>query len=86
MFAQISPFFDNVFSKYRCGFRKGYSTQHCKYVRKDKVFDLLKTNLWKEFYSLDHKLLTVKVDVYSFNLPALCLIYEIIVKWKTKKN
>ena len=29
MFAQISAFFDNVFSKYQCGFRKGYSTQHC---------------------------------------------------------
>ena len=29
MFAQISAFFDNIFSKYQCGFRKGYSTQHC---------------------------------------------------------
>ena len=29
MFAQISAFFDNVFSKYQCGFRKDYSTQHC---------------------------------------------------------
>ena len=28
MFAQISNFFDNVFSKYQCGFRKGYRTQH----------------------------------------------------------
>ena len=30
MFAQISAFFDYLFSKYQCGFRKGYSTQHCK--------------------------------------------------------
>ena len=30
MFAQISSFFDYVFSKCQCGFRKGYSTQHCK--------------------------------------------------------
>ena len=29
MFVQISASFDNVFSKYQCGFRKGYSTQHC---------------------------------------------------------
>ena len=28
MFVQISASFDNVFSKYKCGFRKGYSTQH----------------------------------------------------------
>ena len=30
MFTQISAFFDYVFSKYQCGFRKGYSTQHSK--------------------------------------------------------
>ena len=30
MFAQISAFFEYVFSKYQCGFWKGYSTQHCK--------------------------------------------------------
>ena len=29
IFAQISAFFDNVFSKYQCGFQKGYSIQHC---------------------------------------------------------
>ena len=28
MFAQIPVFFDNVFSKYQCGFWKGSSTQH----------------------------------------------------------
>ena len=27
---QISVFFDYSFSKYQCGFRKGYNTQHCK--------------------------------------------------------
>ena len=30
MFAQISAFFDYVFSKYQYGFRKGYSNQRCK--------------------------------------------------------
>ena len=29
MLVQISASFDNVFSKYQCRFRKGYSTQHC---------------------------------------------------------
>ena len=29
MFVQISASFDNVFTKYQCGFPKGYSTQHC---------------------------------------------------------
>ena len=27
---KISAFFDYVFSKYQCGFRKGCSTQYCK--------------------------------------------------------
>ena len=34
MFAQRSAFFDNAFSKYQCGFRKGYSTQQFESVRK----------------------------------------------------
>ena len=29
MFIQTFASFDNVFSKYQCRFRKGYSTQHC---------------------------------------------------------
>ena len=54
MFAQRSAFFDNAFSKYQCGFRKGYSTQHFnlkvlekwnKRVGKGKVFGALLTDL-----------------------------------------
>ena len=29
MFKQMSNFFDNIFSKYQYGFRKGFSTQQC---------------------------------------------------------
>ena len=29
MFKQMSQFFQNIFSKYQYGFRKGFSTQHC---------------------------------------------------------
>ena len=29
LYDQISNFFEDVFSKYQCGFRKGYSAQHC---------------------------------------------------------
>ena len=32
----MSEFFDNIFSKYQCGFRKGYSTQHCLLVMIEK--------------------------------------------------
>ena len=29
LYDQTSNFFEDVFSKYQCGFRKGYSAQHC---------------------------------------------------------
>ena len=29
MSKQLSTFFKNILSKFQCGFRKGYSTQHC---------------------------------------------------------
>ena len=29
LFKQIGTFMDNFFSKFQCGFRKGYSTQQC---------------------------------------------------------
>ena len=29
MFEQMSQFFENIFSKYQCGFQKGFSTQQC---------------------------------------------------------
>ena len=29
MYNQISPYFDSVFSKFQCGFQKGFNAQHC---------------------------------------------------------
>ena len=36
LYDQMSEFFGNIFSKYQCGFRKGYSTQHCLLVMIEK--------------------------------------------------
>ena len=52
--AQISAFFDNVFSKYQCAFWRGYGIQNCylkilekweKCVGKGKFFGALLTDL-----------------------------------------
>ena len=76
MFAQMSTFFDNIFSNQQGGFRKGYKTQHCLLVMletwkssvdKGKVFGALLTDLSKVFDCLDHELLTAKLrrNAYS---------------------
>ena len=57
---------DSFFSKYQCGFRKGYSTQQChlpmlekwkRAVDNGKAFELLLIDLSKAFDWLSHELL-----------------------------
>ena len=84
MLAQISAFFDNAFSKYQCGFRKSYSTQHYNLkmlekwkecVAKEKIFGILLTEISRVFDFLDHKSFRDKLNAYSFNLQALRLVH-----------
>ena len=58
LFKQIGTFMDNFFSKFQCGFRKGYSTQQCllaliekwkSAVDNGKSFGALLTHLSKPF-------------------------------------
>ena len=76
---QISHPFDNTFSKYQCGFRKGFSTQHClfamlekwkRFPNSDKAFGTLLTDLSKTFDCLDHQLLIAKLNTSGFSLTA----------------
>ena len=55
---QLPVFFVEIFSKFQCGFRNGYSTQHCllmmlvswkEAVDKDKAFGALMADLSKAF-------------------------------------
>ena len=36
LYDQMSSYFEDIFSKYQCGFRKGYSAQHCLLVMLEK--------------------------------------------------
>ena len=94
---QISTFFDNIFSKYQYGFRKGYSTQQClltmlekwkKSVDKGEAFGALLTDLSKAFDCLNHELLIAKLNAYGFSLPALRLVHDYLSnrKQRTKIN
>ena len=93
MFAQMSTFFNNIFSNQQCGFCKGCSTQHCllvmletwkRSVDKGKVFDALLTDLSKAFDCLDHELLTAKLNAYGFTLSALRLINDYLSNRKQR--
>ena len=75
-------YFDKFSSDQQCGFRKGYSTQHCllyllekwkNSVDKGKVFGALLTDLSKAFDCLDHELLTAKFNAYGFTFPSITI-------------
>ena len=93
----MSQFFENIFSKYQCGFRKGFSTQQCllamlekwkRSVDNSKMFGVLLTNLSKTCDCLDHELLIAKLNAYGFSLTALKLVHNYLSnrKQQTKIN
>ena len=76
---------ESFLSKYQCGFRKGFSTQHYllfmfekwkRTVDNGKVFGILLTDSSKAFDYLSHELLLDKLHVYGFSISALRLIYN----------
>ena len=78
MLKQMFSFFDNIFFKHQCDFRKGFDTQQCLFtlmekwknaVYKGKLFGALLSNLFKVFDCLNHELLIAKLNANGFTLP-----------------
>jgi hypothetical protein len=97
LFNQMSHYFDKIFSKYQCGFRKGFKSQDSllsmlenwrKSSDKGEAFGALLTDLSKAFDCLSHELLIAKLHAYGFTLPSLKLIYSYLKgrKQRTKIN
>ena len=93
IYDQIEKYFDVILSKYQCGFRKGYSAQHClisliekwkESVDNGGAFGALLTDLSKAFDCLPHDLLIAKLNAYGFDEKALKLIHSYLSNRKQR--
>ena len=73
LYNQIQHFFDEVFSKYKCGFRKGFNAKHCiasliekwkESVNNGGAIGVLMTDLSEAFDYLHNGLLMARLDTY----------------------
>ena len=79
-------YFDkNIFSKYQCGFRKGFSTQHALLVMLEKMkiarhrqgfCAAVPIDLSKAFDSICHDLLIAKMNACGLDRNALKLVSD----------
>ena len=86
LYNQLYDYFDkNIFSKYQCGFCKGFSTQHTLLVMLEKMkitrdrkgfCAAIPTDLSKAFHCICHDLLIVKLNAYGLEQNALKLLYD----------
>ena len=93
MHRQISEYFETIFSKFQCEFRKVYGTQDCllaialnceKALDQGKEYLALLTGLSKDFDCLSHDFIVPKLHAYRFLIELLKLINSYLTERKQR--
>ena len=93
MYDQLKDHFDKLLSKYQCGFRKGFNTQHRLLAMIEKLrksLDIrgasaaLLTDLSNAFDCLRHDLLIAKLHAYGIRKGSLNLLFSYLKNRKQK--
>ena len=91
MHNQVFPYFDSVFFKFQCGFRKDLSAQHClltmveewhKNLDEGGETGTLLIDISKAFDGIDHNLLIAKLNACGFEKKSLEFIHSCVTKRK----
>ena len=93
MYDQMYKYFDQILSKYQCGFRQGYNTQHCQLMMVEKwnkaldkggLGGALLTDLSKAFDCIKHDLLIAKLAAYGFDSHSLSFAFRYLNERKQR--
>ena len=83
LYKQLYDYFDVIFSRNQCGFRKGFSVVNCLLPMIEKwresldqggAYGALLTNISKTFDCLPHELIIAKLYAYGVDMSSLKLI------------
>ena len=97
LYDQMYKYFNHTLSKWQCGLRKGFSTQHSflvmtekrrKWLDKGRISGAILTDLCKAFDCILHDLLIAKLAAYDFNYQSLKIRDSFLSNWllRTKIN
>ena len=93
MYDQTYKYFNQILSKYQCGFCKGYNNQHCLLMVVEKLKEALDkgglggtllTDLSKAFDCMKHDLFIAKLAGHGFDSHSLSFLFSYVNEGKQR--